>query len=102
MAWKNGTTRERDPEFIRNRPQVLKRDRAKCQLAYGGICIVKATEVDHIKNVKRGGGNGLDNLQAVCVECHKRKTWSESYEARMQTKRDSRHPDSLRKHPGLR
>lgn len=33
-----------------------------------------AQEVDHIKPLHKGGGNELDNLQAICVSCHIDKT----------------------------
>jgi 5-methylcytosine-specific restriction endonuclease McrA len=41
---------------------------AKC-----GIATDKG-EVDHIKALENGGGDDMDNLQYLCVECHKVKT----------------------------
>jgi predicted kinase len=36
--------------------------------------IVRAVEVDHIISVRAGGSNDHDNLQALCADCHKRKS----------------------------
>ena len=33
-----------------------------------------AVEVDHIIPLYKGGSNDQDNLQGLCVECHKAKT----------------------------
>ena len=36
---------------------------------------VQATqEVDHIIALEDGGSNEMDNLQGLCIECHKAKT----------------------------
>ena len=35
-------------------------------------------EIDHIKPIAEGGGHGHDNLQALCWECHHRKTLREN------------------------
>jgi 5-methylcytosine-specific restriction enzyme A len=32
------------------------------------------TQVDHIKPLHKGGTDDMDNLQPLCVECHKVKT----------------------------
>jgi 5-methylcytosine-specific restriction enzyme A len=36
--------------------------------------IKAATQVDHIKPLHKGGTDDMDNLQPLCVECHKVKT----------------------------
>ena len=36
--------------------------------------LTPATEVDHIRSLRRGRRNTMDNLQALCRECHSRKT----------------------------
>ena len=36
--------------------------------------IEQATEVDHIKPKSQGGTNAMGNLQALCKQCHSRKT----------------------------
>jgi 5-methylcytosine-specific restriction protein A len=53
---------------------VLVRDGFECQLRYAGICIGKASEVDHIRQPEAGGDNSLENLRAVCRRCHARRT----------------------------
>lgn len=51
-------------------------------LAHEPICrgcrARRATEVDHIIPLKRGGTNDLSNLQPLCRSCHRKKTRSES------------------------
>jgi 5-methylcytosine-specific restriction enzyme A len=37
----------------------------------------QATEVDHIRRRRAGGGDEWDNLQALCKPCHSRKTAAE-------------------------
>jgi 5-methylcytosine-specific restriction protein A len=37
-------------------------------------------EVDHIVNRARGGLDDEENLQALCIPCHKQKTAAESAE----------------------
>lgn len=37
-------------------------------------CGAEATEVDHIVSLRRGGSNARANLQALCKQCHARKT----------------------------
>lgn len=36
--------------------------------------VTAATEVDHIRALRDGGDNALDNLAPCCHECHLRKT----------------------------
>lgn len=33
-----------------------------------------AQELDHITPLHKGGDNSTDNLQGLCIECHKEKT----------------------------
>ena len=35
-------------------------------------------ECDHVIPLSDGGGKGIDNLQALCVECHHDKTQREN------------------------
>jgi 5-methylcytosine-specific restriction enzyme A len=56
------------------RKQVLERDGYQCLLRFAGICIGKATEVDHILQPGAGGTDDLENLRAVCRPCHARRT----------------------------
>jgi 5-methylcytosine-specific restriction enzyme A len=56
------------------RKQVLERDGYQCQLRFLGICIGRASEVDHIVQPEAGGNNSLANLRAVYRRCHARRT----------------------------
>lgn len=56
---------------------------AQCsQLLYNDIA-----HVDHVEPVHISGDNSLDNLQALCVVCHAKKTASERRHNRLQSKR---------------
>lgn len=55
-------------EYKRNRPIVLEASGGLCALCGGA-----ASTVDHIIPWSRGGGSGLDNLQALCRPCNSRK-----------------------------
>jgi 5-methylcytosine-specific restriction endonuclease McrA len=60
---------------LAGRPQkVLERDGYQCQLRYTDICVVRATQVDHIVQPEAGGGSDPANLRAVCIRCHGRRT----------------------------
>jgi hypothetical protein len=60
---------------VRKRFYVLKRDLYRCR-----VCKATAVplEVDHIVPAARGGSDGLDNLQALCIPCNRGKR--DSYE----------------------
>lgn len=68
--------------YKRIRSKVLRRDQYRCQIGYPDICIRKATEVDHIVPAVRGGSDEEENLRAVCVKCHARKTSYEGHAER--------------------
>lgn len=51
------------------RAQVLKRDQYRCQYCGG-----KATEVDHVLPISKGGGNEPTNLVAACYGCNRGKS----------------------------
>ena len=42
-------------------------------------CQGPATVVDHIKPLKKGGTYDRLNLQPLCVSCHNRNTWHETF-----------------------
>ena len=82
MPWQNGREDRRrsdatygDPEYKRNRPLAMKRDRYRCQLRLAG-CLGGASECDHIVGVAEAGTHphALSNLRAVCVPCHRTRT----------------------------
>lgn len=62
--------RESIPEYIRN--YVMIRSNGQCELRLDG-CMGVATEVDHIIPVSKGGSNDVNNLQASCSSCNKKK-----------------------------
>ena len=59
----------------RKRASILIRDNYTCRVC--GLT-TKDLEVDHIVNVAQGGTDDDDNLQAICIPCHKAKTARES------------------------
>ena len=68
---------ERRPGVLDLRPLVLERDGWTCR--HCAQAVTEATvELDHIRPVKRFkrpvDANFLENLQALCVPCHKRKS----------------------------
>ncbi|WP_246228971.1 HNH endonuclease [Mycolicibacterium psychrotolerans] len=64
------------------RPAALARDRYQCQLRIPGLCVGRATDVDHIVEVADGGSDTLDNAQSCCAPCHRRKTAQHAAKAR--------------------
>ena len=52
--------------------KLLERQEKKCNCC--GDPLTKRREVDHIRPLAQGGGNELDNLQLLCLECHATKT----------------------------
>lgn len=65
-------------EFVREvidqekRALIFDRDNNRCTLNLEG-CTKRATEIDHIIPISKGGSSGIDNLQAACSNCNKRK-----------------------------
>lgn len=50
------------------RAEILRRDHYRCE-----YCGHKATEVDHVLPISRGGTNERTNLVAACYECNRGK-----------------------------
>ena len=59
----------------RIRERILLRDKYTCQRCGH---IGTDLEVDHIINVAQGGTDDDENLQSLCIPCHKAKTAAES------------------------
>lgn len=59
----------------RRRAEILLRDQYTCK-----VCDLTTNqlEVDHIVNLAQGGSDDDDNLQAICIPCHKAKTAREA------------------------
>lgn len=87
VAWvrpNSKTTKQRGyaGAWRKKRAAVLSRDNGLCQVCKSKGIYTPATEVDHIKNKADGGDDSIDNLQAICKDCHKIKTHSESVRGR--------------------
>jgi len=52
----------------------MKRDKYLCQLCLKEDRVTEAYAVDHIVGKAQGGTDDMGNLQALCRECHGRKT----------------------------
>ena len=71
----------------RIRQEALKRDKHLCQPCQTKGRVTPAKEVDHIVPKSKGGTDDLDNLQSICVPCHRDKTDAEAAEAQGRTHR---------------
>lgn len=60
------------------RKRIFKRDRGLCQPCLKRGYVTAAREVDHIKPKEQGGSDNDDNLQSICIPCHRKKTGSEN------------------------
>lgn len=56
----------------RRKKEIAYRQQYKC--ASCSVLLPPTYDVDHVKPIAMGGHNGNSNLQALCRECHKRKT----------------------------
>ena len=56
------------------RIMVLNRQGWVCTACGDPIHSPKECEIDHIRAFRHGGGNGINNLSALCPECNKDKT----------------------------
>lgn len=72
--WENISARNRTlpRDWKRRRAFVLRRDRRTCY-----VCGLRATQVDHVLSVARGGSHDYSNLAAICIRCHILKTNAE-------------------------
>lgn len=67
-------------KWQRIRDRIMKRDSYLCQPCLQQGRVTTAKEVDHILNKARGGTDSDDNLQAICMHCHREKTHQERRE----------------------
>lgn len=81
---KGRTTTQRGygAKWRKTRASILRRDKGLCQPCLKQGKYTRATEVDHIVEKAVGGADSLDNLQAICSTCHKRKTGRAGLQAR--------------------
>jgi 5-methylcytosine-specific restriction protein A len=62
------------PRWEEIRKQVLIRDNWQCK-SCGRVCSEKwEAQVDHILPKDGGGSDQLENLQVLCIRCHRKKT----------------------------
>ncbi len=76
IAGKNAD-RARRAVSTKDRYQVLISQGCKCALCPEFIGHDQPFEVDHNVQVSEGGSSARDNLQALCLVCHRKKTDSE-------------------------
>ncbi len=77
--------------WAHTRRRILARDKGVCYVCH----LPKATHVDHIVPVSRGGTDDDMNLASICVDCHQIKTSKEARGGR-------RKADEIDVHPGLK
>lgn len=62
----------------RLREQILQRDGYCCQTCSREGRVQVAHEVDHVVNIAAGGTDDPSNLEAICTDCHRKKTQQEA------------------------
>ena len=80
-AWDHGRRESRHARgygtaWEKLRERVMQRDCYLCQPCYRATPqrITPAKEVDHVIPKAKGGTDALDNLEAICVPCHRDKS----------------------------
>jgi 5-methylcytosine-specific restriction endonuclease McrA len=82
------------PRWAGIRAKVLRDSAGICARCGGdGAC-----EVDHIVSRRSGGSNEYTNLQALCRDCHARKSSAEGNAAKARLRAAKRRPEG--RHPG--
>lgn len=67
---------KREPVSRSQKNEVLALQKNKCAICKK-LLDMRATHFDHIKEVYRGGKSRVENLQALCANCHNIKTHKE-------------------------
>lgn len=67
--------------WVKLRATILARDNYLCQPCQREGRITPATQVDHIIQKAKGGGDDHGNLQSICAACHDAKSALEAMEA---------------------
>src|SRR3989338_6539043 len=67
---------KREPVSKSQKNEVLARQKNRCARCKKPLDM-RATHFDHIKEVYKGGKSKIDNLQALCANCHNVKTHEE-------------------------
>jgi 5-methylcytosine-specific restriction enzyme A len=63
--------------WVKLRGIVMERDGWLCQPCQRNGRVTEAAEVDHVLPKAKGGDDDIDNLQAICTDCHKAKTMTD-------------------------
>lgn len=95
-GWDNSDRRSRLPkDWSTRRTKVLERDHYECRwvIAPNRLCLMKATDVDHIKP---GDDHSYTNLQSLCADHHQMKTIAERPLRRYYSRKRP-----TERHPGL-
>lgn len=69
-------------EWEQTRKRILRRDKGLCQPCLRAGRYRPAKAVDHIVSKAEGGGEGDENLQSICADCHAVKTQAEAQRGR--------------------
>jgi len=78
MFREKGEVQRRINISIKIKKQILEEQENKCALCH---CVLQNCEFDHIKRLTDGGDNGRDNLQALCPDCHNKKSNKENIDS---------------------
>lgn len=84
MTWQHGTSRHErgyGARWVKLRDAALRRDHHLCHPCRLLGYITAAKAVDHILPKAEGGTDDLENLQAICDDCHREKTAEEAARA---------------------
>ena len=67
------TERIRGRTLQRLRTRIMQ-DQPLCRMCEEKGFVTPGAEMDHIQPLFKGGSNDDDNLQMLCIECHRRKS----------------------------
>jgi 5-methylcytosine-specific restriction enzyme A len=68
------TPRTRGRKWMKLRDIALQRTQYRCAECLRNDRLAPARQVDHIIPLHKGGTDHPDNLEALCLSCHERKT----------------------------
>lgn len=69
-------------DWEKTRVRILRRDNGLCQPCLKNHRVTPASQVDHIVPKAEGGTDEDENLQSICLDCHKVKTAKEANRGR--------------------
>jgi hypothetical protein len=80
---------KRESVATSQRNAVLARQKNKCARC-GKLLDMRAVQIDHIKEVYKGGKSTVSNLQALCSSCHSIKTHEDKLKQTEKKKAEAR------------